>query len=1071
MASLNRNKVFKAAEGYIRANKLPKAIAEFEKWVVANPKDWNTVRQIGDLYARLGRNREAIQKYTQIAEYYQADGFNVRAIATYKMILRLDPRNESAMWRLAELQVAQGLLMEAKSQFQSLIDFYGKSRQRKKAEEVFRKLAAIDPNDLRVRYRYAEFLVSEGKTEEAIGEYIGIADQFINKGKVAEALQILEKGLHIDRTSVALKNKLAHGAILQGDYARAVQLLEEVKRHRPEDVEVLSRLGEAYRQAGNTAEAESVLQKVAALEPDNPEHVGQMAELAMAEGRYDEALDRLTATVDDLVSKGEAETAVSLLQKILNQEPHHVPSLRKLADIHTQLDQESARMSAYDRLCEAYASQGDYEEAVRVAEQLIELDPESSQHKDRLRFLKSKVAGQGQPAEPTPPAAVARDLTESAGGDEITAASLDVGEAFPASLEPEVLVDEGPDAQSMAEREMEPVATLSVEDEEHIKEKLTEAEVFVKYGLVDKAIDQLKDILERFRSHVGAWEKLIEVYREQGMNTEAAEQMMQLALVHEQLGEDDLAVSLRQEAQGLDPTLEQESVTGATAEEEIELTLAPEGEKGGVEDAGVEAVIGMEAGVPEAVDVEEEIARVVEGEPASAGGDTSPIELAESPEAASEGESDISFDEPEEFPVEVEVGGLEASAEMSELQTAEAVLSDEVADEVAAMEAGEGEPELAEEERPAELAEIEVDLGTVDTEAAGTVDQDTQPEVDELGALPGTISPEAEEVSNGISVEIPVAPRDVPADVSEEAVSVPAAEEAAAGAGESAIEPAELAEVDEYVALGLYQDAQDSLAELLRRRPGDELVLAKIQELGFSANLLRKEAGGMEAPLPAEAPQQAPAGEEAVAPTLPPTFPPQPETVDELSQPAVESKAEESFVDWASELSEEMFGTQSAVEGEPLEEPSTGPLTDPGLDEIFREFKKGVEKQLGTEDYDTRYNLGIAYKEMGLLDEAIAEFQLASKDGARLLECCSMLGLCFMEKGMPEIAIKWFEKGLKAPGRKEEEYHGLQYDLAQAYETIGESEQALELYMDIYRVNSRFRDVREKVRDLQAAKQ
>jgi tetratricopeptide (TPR) repeat protein len=189
---------------------------------------------------------------------------------------------------------------------------------------------------------------------------------------------------------------------------------------------------------------------------------------------------------------------------------------------------------------------------------------------------------------------------------------------------------------------------------------------------------------------------------------------------------------------------------------------------------------------------------------------------------------------------------------------------------------------------------------------------------------------------------------------------------------------------------------------------------------------------------------------------------------ESVGPPRSES-ASEPFVDLASELSQEMFGTQSAVEEEVVEEAAEA-LSDPGLDEIFREFKKGVEKQLGTEDYDTRYNLGIAYKEMGLLDEAIAEFQLAAKDNARLLECCSMLGLCFMEKGMPDIAIKWFEKGLDAPGRSEEEYHGLRYDLAQAHEAAGDTERALELYMDIYRVNARFRDVRDRVRELQAAK-
>ena len=77
---------------------------------------------------------------------------------------------------------------------------------------------------------------------------------------------------------------------------------------------------------------------------------------------------------------------------------------------------------------------------------------------------------------------------------------------------------------------------------------------------------------------------------------------------------------------------------------------------------------------------------------------------------------------------------------------------------------------------------------------------------------------------------------------------------------------------------------------------------------------------------------------------------------------------------------------------------------------------------------------------MGLVDEAIAEFQLAAKDEGRLLECASMLGICFIEKGMPKLAVKWFEKGLSAPGRTEEEYQGLRYDLASALEQSGETD-------------------------------
>jgi tetratricopeptide (TPR) repeat protein len=100
---------------------------------------------------------------------------------------------------------------------------------------------------------------------------------------------------------------------------------------------------------------------------------------------------------------------------------------------------------------------------------------------------------------------------------------------------------------------------------------------------------------------------------------------------------------------------------------------------------------------------------------------------------------------------------------------------------------------------------------------------------------------------------------------------------------------------------------------------------------------------------------------------------------------------------------------------------------------------------------ETRYNLGIAYKEMGLVDEAVAEFELAAKDRRRLLECACMLGICFIEMGMPKEAAEWFEKGLEAKGRTEEEYRGLRYDLASALEMAGEHDRALEVFTKLKR--------------------
>src|SRR6185436_10350426 len=98
--------------------------------------------------------------------------------------------------------------------------------------------------------------------------------------------------------------------------------------------------------------------------------------------------------------------------------------------------------------------------------------------------------------------------------------------------------------------------------------------------------------------------------------------------------------------------------------------------------------------------------------------------------------------------------------------------------------------------------------------------------------------------------------------------------------------------------------------------------------------------------------------------------------------------------------------------------------SEQSLEDIVEGFKKGVAEHLSPTDYDTHFNLGIAYREMGLLDEAIGEFQIAAKDAGHLVLCCSMLGLCFLDKGLPELAIKWYRRGLEAPGLGEEDTLG-----------------------------------------------
>jgi len=148
------------------------------------------------------------------------------------------------------------------------------------------------------------------------------------------------------------------------------------------------------------------------------------------------------------------------------------------------------------------------------------------------------------------------------------------------------------------------------------------------------------------------------------------------------------------------------------------------------------------------------------------------------------------------------------------------------------------------------------------------------------------------------------------------------------------------------------------------------------------------------------------------------------------------------------------------------------PGIDAGLAELFEEFRVAEEGDDVREDFETHYNMGTAYKEMDLMDEAIQEFQNAAglvkaADGtSRFLQCCNMLGHCFIHKGMPEAAVLWFKKGLQAPGHTEDEYQALRYELASAYEQLGDLKQAREFYTEVYGVDVSYREVAQKLSQL-----
>lgn len=220
-----------------------------------------------------------------------------------------------------------------------------------------------------------------------------------------------------------------------------------------------------------------------------------------------------------------------------------------------------------------------------------------------------------------------------------------------------------------------------------------------------------------------------------------------------------------------------------------------------------------------------------------------------------------------------------------------------------------------------------------------------------------------------------------------------------------------LDEVDFYIAQGLWDAGSGTLQDALESFPGHPVLLDKLQEIEDGKR------------------QQAVAA----------SFAPPP--------------AEDDAFALAEKLAEEL--------GPPEADPSGSDVLD--VDQVFEQFKRGVQEQIGMEDTDTHFDLGIAYKEMGLLDDAVGEFQLAMANPGRECLCQTMIGLCRIEQGKLGEAISHFKKGLYADTKSDAEELGLYYELGIAYELLDDPKEALYYYQKVQKRDPGFRGAPERI--------
>ena len=138
--------------------------------------------------------------------------------------------------------------------------------------------------------------------------------------------------------------------------------------------------------------------------------------------------------------------------------------------------------------------------------------------------------------------------------------------------------------------------------------------------------------------------------------------------------------------------------------------------------------------------------------------------------------------------------------------------------------------------------------------------------------------------------------------------------------------------------------------------------------------------------------------------------------------------------------------------------------------DMLARFKEGIDENIDEGDFQSHYDLGVAFKEMGLLDEAIAEFQKALRAPEGKLRTSEMLGVCFFEKGAFGVAESILRRGLDLPASGDQERLGVLYWLGRALEQQGKKAEARDFYGRVFAVDIRFLDAEQRVKALAKAK-
>jgi pilus assembly protein FimV len=1021
--AIDKNMVLKEAQKFVAKGQFDKAIAEWKKLLRESPNDPSIYNTIGDLCLKKNAKADAVDAYKKAADLLAADGFTSKAIALYKKVLNIDSKKMDVHLALGDLHAEKGITGAALESYKVIADYYTQEKNTVKTLGIYQKMADLNPSNISFRIKLGDMYAKEKMKAEASKAYLDAADVHVSKNAFQDARQLFEKVLSLAPDNKEVYHKAGIVYYKEGKFAEASKALKHSFESDPSNQELAALYLDALSKGGNPDEAEDALVKLLEADASRADLRDKLYRLYLSNNEYEKAHAQVSVLAQAKQESDEGEAAEELLKSFVSEAPQFAPARRKLAEFYASINRKDEAVDELLRASELLAAAGDREEARELLTQALEIVPGEPEATSLLERLETSASA---PAT-----------------EEFLASEPSFGEEPPIARAPASEVFEMPAPQ--------PEPAIGEEDPA-INNAFTEADVLIKYGLASKALEQLESLAEQHAENVPVRIKLRDLYREQGNLDKVVQHTLALSDIYSKQGKNELAKTALQAALEMardnpailsklskTPAQSAAATTAAQPPEFIpdQLDIVPPLNEPVAPSDGALAFDGFDTQIPPLDEV-----APFEAPPAPEGTEPHPSEVPLSPEVS----EPLSFEPPpasdeNEPPLVEEPSVVEQPSALKVRENPEVDLIETWAE--AEFYYQQGLFDEAKKHYAKIIGITPSDRRAIDRLAEISREEDETREFSKLAdaveGLENVVS------SGGNEGELATSASD------EEAVSRLMKEIAALHKEQKPSPP---------------PPPPRSTPPPEKPRPRDEEPASRLMKEIEELRKAQKSAPPPEKTRPRESVE-----------TVGKSFTPakrrteedfsdigaevQQETRRPVPPPAQKNKSDD-FFDLAAELRDELSNAAVTMRRDmPPEEQS--------LDDIFEEFKKGVEQQAVKEDADTHYNLGVAYKEMGLLEDAIAEFIMTCEGEQWYVQSRYMLGLCYMEMGEYENAVGEIFNALNygmSRGMAAQDRIAMQYDLGLAYQGFGNIKEAINEFQQVSDVDPLYRDTAAKLKEL-----